>query len=162
MNYWKRIQQLNLKQLFQLTVLFAKQPLLVRPTFIASKRTMIVCDELFGRSHHKNNRANAFRHAFWNILICQKTLKWTKNLEKSKLWTQKVTFLYEKATKNGHLERFMDLHNNAVGRNQFSTIFDKKEDEIIDLLQKTLINAQKLIKIDQKEILSKQLTYIED
>jgi hypothetical protein len=161
-NYWKRIQQLNLKQLFQLTMLFASQPLLVRPTFVASKHTMTVCDELFGRSHHKNNKANAFRHAFWNILICQKTLKWTKNLEKSKIWAHKVTFLYEKVTKNAPLERLMDLHNNAVGRNQFSKIFDKKEDEIIDFLQKMLKNAQKLIKIDQKEISSNQLTYIED
>jgi hypothetical protein len=161
-NYWKRIQQLNLKQLFQLIVLFASQPLLIRPTFIASKRTMSVCDELFGKSHHKNNRANAFRHALWNILICQNTLKWTKNVEKSIVWAQKVTFLYEKVTKNKDLERFMDLHNNAVGRNQFLVIFDKKEDKIIQLLQNLMENAHKLMKIDQKPILQTQLIYIED
>ena len=162
MNYWRRIQQLNFKQFFQFFVLFARQPLLVRPTFIASNRTMTICDELFGQSHHKNNRANAFRHAFWNILICQKTLKLTKNEEKSLIWTQKVTFLYEKVTQNEDLERFMDLHNNAVGRNQFLAIFDKKEEEIVELLQNMMKNAQKLIKTDQKGILSNQLIYIED
>lgn len=123
---------------------------------------MTICDELFGQSHHKNNRANAFRHAFWNILICQKTLKLTKNEEKSLIWTQKVTFLYEKVTQNEDLERFMDLHNNAVGRNQFLAIFNKKEEEIVELLQNMMKNAQKLIKTDQNGILSNQLIYIED
>lgn len=44
---------------------------------------MVICDDLFDRSHHKSNKANAFRHALWNILICQKNQKQRKicNLE---------------------------------------------------------------------------------
>ena len=127
MNIWWRIRRLKIGQLIQLSILFLSEPFLIRPTLQASKRTMAICDDLFGRSHHRSNEANAFRHALWNILICQKTLKKTKNEEKSIIWTQKVTNLYEKVTDNSNIEKEMDLHNNGVGLNLFSSVIDKRE-----------------------------------
>ena len=82
---------------------------------------------LFGSRHHKSNKANAFRHALWNVLICQKTLKKTNNREKSVIWTKKVTDLYEKVTQNEFLDQLMDLHNNEIGRTLFLDLFDKNE-----------------------------------
>ncbi len=123
---------------------------------------MIVCDSLFGKSHHGNNRANAFRHAFWNVLICQKTLKWTKNQKKSMIWAEKVTFLYEKVTQNENLAKMMDLHNNGIGRILFSSIFDQNEEEIIENLTILMKNAQKIVKIEEFPIFNNQLVYLSE
>jgi hypothetical protein len=105
---------------------------------------MILCDELFGKAHHRNNKTNAFRHALWNILICHKTLKKTHNEKKSMIWTEKVTNLYEKVTDNGKMEKTMDLHNNKVGLNLFSSVFKKKEDENISILQNMMDKSHKV------------------
>lgn len=162
MNIWLRIRRLNLMQFIQFVSLFMTRPLLIVPTFKASKRTMMVCDKHFGKSHHKSNRANAFRHAFWNYLICQKTLKRTKNVEKSTVWAKKVTFLYEKATQNKNLEKVMDLHNNEIGRNLFLDVFDQKEPKIIEILQEMMKNAQKIVKTEEVLNYKQQLVFIED
>ena len=161
MNIWWRIRQLKIGQLIQLSILFLSEPFLIRPTLQASKRTMAICDDLFGRSHHRSNEANAFRHALWNILICQKTLKKTKNEEKSIIWTQKVTNLYEKVTDNSNIEKEMDLHNNGVGLNLFSSVIDKKESEIIDLLQKLMQNSQKVTNFEDFVLFKTTLVHIE-
>jgi gamma-glutamyl:cysteine ligase YbdK (ATP-grasp superfamily) len=124
------------------------RPLLIGPTIKASKRTILVCNKLFGKGHHKSNKANAFRHSLWNVLICQKTLKKSKNKEKSIIWSKKVADLYEKVTQNEILDELMDLHNNEAGRKYFLELYDKKEDEIIDFLMK---KCEKAHKIAQKE-----------
>ncbi|MEL6813097.1 MAG: hypothetical protein AAFP76_17380 [Bacteroidota bacterium] len=123
---------------------------------------MKICNTLFGGAHHKNGRPNAFRHALWNILIGQETLKRTKNTQKSALWTQKLTNLYEKVTKNEFLDQAMDLHNNEVGRIYFLELYDRKEKEIIDFLQKQLVNAKKLVKIEEIENNHTTLVYISE
>lgn len=162
MRIWLRIRSLNLRQFAQFVSLFITRPLLIAPTFKASKQTMAICDKMFGKSHHKSNRANAFRHALWNILICQKTVKKTKNAQKSTIWAKKVTFLYEKATQNKNLDKEMDLHNNEVGRNLFLLHFDQKEPKIIEILQEMMKNAEKIVKIEEFSNYKKQLVFIED
>ncbi len=143
-------------------MLFLSSPLLIRPTIWASKTTMTICDDLFGRSHHRSNKANAFRHALWNVLICQKTLKKTKNKKKSIIWTKKVTDLYEKMTQNEILEQNMDLHNNEVGRMLFFDLFDQNEATIIDFLNKKSQNAIKLAKTESVHNYKDQLVYLEE
>ena len=160
MNIWTRIKSLNINQLIQLSMLFLSRPFLIIPTIRASKRTMMVCHELFGNNHNKSNKANAFRHAFWNILICQKTLKKAKNKEKSIIWCKKVTDLYEKVTQNKNLDEAMDLHNNKIGRTYFLDIFDKKETEIIQLLKEKSQNAKKIAKIEEIEYYKHELVYL--
>jgi hypothetical protein len=147
-NIWSRIRRLKLGQLIQLSLLFLSKPFLIGPTLKATKRTMVLCDELFGQAHHRSNKTNAFRHALWNILICHKTLKKTHNNEESIIWTKKVTSLYEKVTDNRKMEKAMDLHNNKVGINLFSSVFDKKEDEIISILQNMMEKSQKVTDFD--------------
>ena len=161
MNIWGRIRRLKIGQLLQLSLLFLSEPILIRPAVQASKRTMAICDELFGSAHHRSNKANAFRHALWNILICQKTLKKTKNQEKSIIWTQKVTSLYEKVTDNSNIEKEMDLHNNSVGLNLVSSIIDKKETEIVEILQKLMKNSQKVGKLEDFVLFKNSLVHIE-
>lgn len=162
MNIWNRIKRLNIRQLFQLSVLFLSRPFLIRPTILASKQTMTICDDLFGSSHHRSNKANAFRHALWNILICQKTLKRTKNNDKSVIWSRKVTDLYEKVTQNKITEQVMDLHNNEIGRMLFFDVFDQKQVEIINFLKEKSENAQKITKIDDVDNYKDELVYLEE
>tara|TARA_R110000772_G_scaffold51843_10_gene118983 strand:+ start:117 stop:485 length:369 start_codon:yes stop_codon:yes gene_type:complete len=122
---------------------------------------MVLCDELFGQVHHKSNKENAFRHALWNNLICHKTLKKTQNKDKSIIWTEKVTSLYEKVTDNGKMEKAMDLHNNKVGLNLFSRVFDKKEGEIISILQNMMEKSQKASNFDDFIKFNEVLVYLE-
>ncbi len=151
---------MSLGQLFRLSLLFISRPLLIVPTLQATKHTMKICDSLYGTTHHKSNKANAFRHALWNFLICQKTIKIVKNSAKSIIWTQKVTNLYEKVTKNEILDEIMDLHNNAIGRNVFLFKKEQNEAEIVDFLQEMLKNAKKITKINEIPTTENQLVYI--
>jgi hypothetical protein len=159
---WKRIQQLSIKQLFRLTFVMLGRPMLVYPTWKATKQTLTICNSLYGKAHHKNGIENAFRHALWNVLICQKTLKITKNKEKSVFWAKKVTHLHEKLAKNGELETAMDLHNNAMGRIQFLELLEQNEAKMIDFIQKRLQNAKKVNEIKEIEIYTNELVYISE
>lgn len=147
--------------MIQLSLLFLSRPFLIGPTCNATKRTMVICDELFGKRHHRRNNANAFRHALWNILICHKTLKRTHNREKSVIWTEKVTNLYEKVTDNEKMEKAMDLHNNKVGLNLFLSVFDKKEEEIISILRNMMEKSQKATNFDDFKKFNKDLVHLE-
>ena len=162
MNLWKRIKQLSVGQLFRLALVFASKPLFIGPTLRATKRTIHICDELYGRAHHKNGKPNAFRHALWNILICQNCRKRTKNNEKSALWTEKITVLYEKVTKNDILDQQMDLHNNDLGRMWFQANLFQNEAEMISFIQKKLENARKVTKIEEIAAAEKTLIYISE
>mgnify|MGYP003676053005 FL=1 len=161
MNIWSRVRQLKPDQLIQLSLLFLSKPFLIGPTLKATKRTMVLCDELFGKAHHRSNKANAFRHALWNVLICLKTLKKTHNKEKSIIWTKKVTSLYEKVTDNRKMEKAMDLHNNEVGLNLFLSVFDKKEEEIISTLQNMMEKSQKATNNDDFIKFNNNLVHLE-
>ncbi len=145
---------------FQFGWLFLTHPLYIRPTWIATKRTFAICNNLYGSNHHKSNKANAFRHAFWNLLICKKVVKGGKNLEKSSIFTQKVTDLYEKATKNDIFDQAMDLHNNKIGRMLFLEFLDKTETEMINLVQKRAEMAKKVAQIEEIEKYETELVYI--
>ncbi len=121
---------------------------------------MQVCDKLYGKIHHKNGKANAFRHALWNVLICEKTLKFTKNDQKSAKWAKKVTDLHEKLAKNDILDTEMDFHNNEIGRRLFLAKKDQNESISNEFLLKMLENAQKVVKIEDFEKIDNQLVYI--
>ena len=162
MNIWKRISRLSLKQFLKLSLLFARNPLLIIPTLKATKEAMSICDDLFGRSHHLSNRANAFRHAIWNILISEKTLKHTKNAPQSVIWAEKFTNLYEKVTQNDPLDEAMDLHNNEIGRSVFLEKNGIKTQDLIDFMLKKMENAQKIATIEDIEHNKNELVYIEE
>ncbi len=130
------------------------------PTLKATKQTFQICDELFGNEHHKSNKANAFRHALWNVLICQKSFKRLKNKQKSVFWAQKVTDLYEKVTQNKQMDEAMDLHNNIVGRICFLNFLNKNEAEMITFLQNKAKNAKKVENLEDLEKNFNQLVYL--
>ncbi|MBT8256086.1 MAG: hypothetical protein KJO23_06055 [Bacteroidia bacterium] len=162
MNLWKRIRKLSLKQMFHLSFAFLKRPMLIGPTLKATRRTLSISYELFGGAHHRNGKANAFRHALWNILICKNVQKRTKNTEKSVNWAKKITFLYEKVTKNEKMDQKMDLHNNALGRAWFLSNIDENEAKLVDFIQKKLENARKIEENDTLTNYNECLIYISE
>ncbi|MBT8276837.1 MAG: hypothetical protein KJO39_11875 [Bacteroidia bacterium] len=128
----------------------------------ASKETMRICDSHFGKLHHRNGKENAFRHALWNLKICEKCQKTLKISQKSSKWAEKVTNLYENVTKNESLEDAMDLHNNSVGRMLFLTISGLKMAKKVDILLKMMQKAVKITKMEELQSLKDQLVYISD
>ena len=161
MRLWARIRVLSIGQLARLSVIFLKKPLLIIPTLRATKQTFKICNARYGKSHHGRNKANAFRHALWNILICQKAMKTTKNKQKSVLWAQKVTHLYEKVTQNEMLDSAMDLHNNGVGRICFLNTLGQNEDEIIKYLESKIDEAVQIDSVKEIERARNRFVYLE-
>ncbi len=148
MNVWSVLQRLSLREFFQLTGLMLRNPLFIVPTLKATKVTIEICKTMYRDTHHLHGQANAFRHALWNVLICRKTFKITKNVDKSIIWSKKVTNLHEELAPNKPLEKAMDLHNNKIGRMFFKTLKDSSEDEIIVFLQERAQNGKKIIQIE--------------
>ncbi len=142
--------------------LFLTHPFLIWPTWKATKRTFSICNDLYGSSHHKSNKANAFRHALWNVLICNRSLKRTQNAQKSVIFTEKVTDLYEKATKNDLFDQEMDFHNNRIGRIQFLVILNENEQKMVDFIRNLAENAKKVTQIDEIERYPEELVYISE
>lgn len=162
MNIWKRLKKLSIRQLLRLTQLFLKHPLLLLPTLSASKKAYAISETLFEGRHHKSNKANAFRHALWNVLICKNTFRKTKNKQRSVFWAQQVTDLYEEVTRNEPLDEAMDLHNNAVGRMVYLNFLHADENTIIDALQNKVQTAKKVDALTKMKMFQKELVYLED
>ncbi|GAA4279359.1 DUF6973 domain-containing protein [Aquimarina mytili] len=162
MRVWSVLKKLSLKEFFQLAGLMLQNPLYILPTLKATKLTLEICNASYADTHHLHGKANAFRHALWNVLICQKTFKITKNDEKSIIWAQKVTDLHEELAPNEPLEKAMDLHNNQIGRFYFASIKGSSEEEIILFLKEKAQKGKKIIEI--KDILDHQsnLVYLSE
>ncbi|MHA7059339.1 DUF6973 domain-containing protein [Aquimarina sp. M1] len=155
------IRRFNFWQLFRLAGLAIQKPMYIIPTLKATKKTMMICDAIYGNLHHKNGKANAFRHALWNVLICQNTYSRSKNEEKSILWAQKVTDLHEKIAPNKAIEEAMDLHNNRLGRLYFRVLENATERETIAYLNSKIENAKRMSDIKNLKTFSADLVYIE-
>lgn len=148
---WTRLKGMQPGPLVRLLFLLLLHPFRIQPTMRSSKETMALCDRLYGSTHHLTNKANAFRHAYWNYKMAKNCLKTIKNGQKAAKWAQKVTDLYEDVSINKPLERAMDLHNNKVGIAVFLGRMKQKEAEVVQLLTEM---AQKAVKIDQIEFLA--------
>lgn len=64
-----------------------------------------------------NNKADAFRHAVWNIVMCKEG--WGKKDSKIS-WASDFATAYEKGGNYEKFESEMDLHNNRVGRDYYN------------------------------------------
>lgn len=161
MNILLRIRELSFLQLWRLAWIGLQNPLMVWPTFKATKRTMEICDKLFGKAHHKNNSSNAFRHALWNILICKNAFQVVNDRERAVAWAEKITNLHEKLMPNKALEEAMDFHNNKLGRIYFQEFENASEEEIVSFLKLKLNDAIKITTIEEIRNNRNELIFIE-
>jgi len=162
MKLWPRIKQLSVGQLWKFFVLFLKHPRFIIPSWKATQHTFELCNTRFGNTHHGVNKANAFRHALWNVSLCRNVYKLNQNKQKSVFWAQKVTDLYEKVTQNSGLDDDMDLHNNAMGRAAFLNTLGQNESEIITYLLEKSEKAIKIEHLDQIAEAKNQMVYISE
>lgn len=147
MNFWLRLKKLQPRQLIKLASVLCKKPHLIFPTLQATKKTLLICNEHFGKAHHKNNPPNAFRHALWNILICEAAYKKDNNLKEALNWAKTITDLHEEFAFSTELAKAMDLHNNTIGRQYFEAKFATSLppfsiNEIITFLKEKALNSK--------------------
>lgn len=122
---------------------------------------MEIAQKEYGNSHHLSNKANAFRHALWVVLIIQKCLKWKENEEKAKLWAEKFTNWHEDFSPNEALERAMDLHNNTMGLLFFEQLNGKNEAATVSFLKQKASEAVKISTVKEIENIENKLVYID-
>lgn len=160
MKFWGVIKNLKFREIVTLTRIFIFSPRYFLPTLRATKNTFKNCNVRYGELHHSNDRTNAYRHALWNLLICEECFKVTGNVEKAVNWAQKITDLHEELSPNLSLEKAMDLHNNRIGRELFKeSIFDKKNSG--ELLDKKMGEAVKIDNLPELQRRENHLVFIE-
>ncbi|SFB71646.1 hypothetical protein SAMN04487891_101650 [Flagellimonas taeanensis] len=144
MNPFSVLKRVSFKHILKGILLGMGRPLFIFPTIKATKDCIKISTSHYGKLHHKNGPANAFRHALWNYLIAKKCLKWNNKEPLVYDWAKKVTDWHEEAFPNKPLAKAMDLHNNAVGRFIFKEHIEKSEEEIITVLQKMTLESVKI------------------
>lgn len=159
---WQTLNKLSLKEVGGLIRLSFGNPLFLFPTVIATQRCIVLCTNYYGRDHHLHNKANAFRHSLWNLLIARKCYSWRKNLNKVLAWTERITEWHEDFGVNDPLARAMDLHNNEIGRNVFKATRKFSEEEHVTSLHHMLTHAVKIQSLDDLLQCKGKLVYISE
>lgn len=152
---------MDFKQLWSLAGFCLRNPLYVIPTYNATRKTIKICDQKFGKAHHKNGPANAFRHALWNVLIIHRCKRWS-SIQRATTWTKRITDWHEDFSVNAPLERAMDLHNNQIGRTFAIKHKDASEQQLIQLVMVLIPLSRKHTTIEQMQQHPDTLTHIED
>ncbi len=151
MNLFAVLKRVDFKNILKGIFIGMSRPHFILPTINATKDCISISTKNYGKQHHKNGPANAFRHAFWNYLIAKRCFKWQNNEEVVLAWVKKVTDWHEDSFPNKKLPREMDLHNNEVGRFIFEQYMEKSEQEVVHLLKEMALES---IKIDESSVLS--------
>ena len=95
----------------------------------------MLANKYYGVAHQRNTAANAFRHALWNYLVADACFSDKSDMEKTLVWTKKITDIHEELYPNPPLPKAMDLHNNAVGRAIFKENGQRNTEDTISLLR---------------------------
>ena len=158
-----KLIKLKPRQILQLAKVFLVHPFYIIPTYRATQKAIRLAQARFGKEHHLNTPANAFRHALWSYLIAQKVYKKNENVSKAVHWAKTITDLHEQIAPNKPLEKAMDLHNNSIGLRLFEAKYTTKSTEqILKLLNKETDQAVKITKAADIEINENRLVFLEN
>lgn len=162
MNLIKAIRNVGAKNIWQVFLLALWHPFFVLPTLFATKKCIKMSTQYFGKAHHKNGPANAFRHALWNYLIASSCSRWSTKMDRAIHWAKKITDWHEEAFVSAPLARAMDLHNNAVGRSLFIKLTSASYENLLETLI-DMTKDSKLVKSENEiESSSMRLVHIID
>lgn len=145
MTKWEVFKNLNFKQIGALFVWFLKHPIFMLATCKATIITLKIAQKEFPNIHGLHNKANAFRHAIWNVFIAIECNKFCTDENITLQWTKQITDWHEEFSPNEKMPKLMDLHNNALGREYFTSLKNKSKSEIIEII---LIKLNKAVKIN--------------
>lgn len=131
-------------------------------TVQATLQTFQVSQREFPDIHGGHNKANAFRHAFWNLLIAKKCARFSNNTDSVLAWTKKITDWHEEFSPNEKLAEAMDYHNNRIGRDVYEKIGDRKVNDIVEIMKSSLNDAVKVDTVSKMKKYPKQFVYLQD
>lgn len=162
MNIWGVLALVKPKDVWSLTKLLLRFPLFAIPTVKATIKCVRLSNKYFGKTHHRNNAANAFRHALWNYLIVMECKVWTRHSDKAILWATLITNWHEEFSPNKDLARAMDLHNNKVGRNLYKQNKQLPAKDGITTLLEMVPRAEKISKNEDLQKYTDRLVHLTD
>lgn len=161
MSFWNIVKSLNYKQVSRLFVWFLQHPLLMFTTVKATFLTVRIAQKEFPYIHNRHNKANAFRHAVWNLSIAIESKKFSTDTASVLNWTKKITDWHEEFSPNKEMAKLMDLHNNAIGRKRFTELKEDSLNTYVELLKKELSKAVLIKNKAEFENYKNQLVYLE-
>tara|TARA_R110002051_G_scaffold4229_2_gene22642 strand:+ start:37353 stop:37814 length:462 start_codon:yes stop_codon:yes gene_type:complete len=153
---------MDFRKLWSLFLLSLRHPLFVIPTLQATRKCVAICDTHFGKAHHRNGPANAFRHALWNMMIVQKSVFSGRDFKEAMVWAKTITNWHEDFSPNRPLARAMDIHNNKAGRDLITIHQDKTVEEFTLLLLEMLPLSRKHTELQELINDTGYLVHIED
>lgn len=162
MSFWNIVKGLKFNQLTSLFAWFLKHPFFMISTVRATFSAMTIAQREFPSIHGGYNRANAFRHALWNVYIAIECSKFSKDIDAVLKWTKRFTDWHEEFSPNEELPKIMDLHNNFIGRELYKGTLGKDKSQWITLIKDQLIHAVQIQSITDTEKYPNQLVYLED
>ncbi len=154
------VKALKYSQLRHLFFLALKYPIFIYPTLKATSNSYNIAKKEYPKTHHLSGNGNAFRHALWNILICYECLKWKNNKIKVMAWAQIITDKHEELSPNKPLDKAMDLHNNAEGRNLFEQFDFTTINDIIEVLREKLRTSKKIELVSEIDNFRNEFVYV--
>lgn len=158
------LQSLKWKQLKGVFGFFVRHPFLFCSALPATWQCIAICDRHFGKSHHRDNQANAFRHALWNMLLIKYAMTTGTTYPKADRWAKAFTDWHEDFSPNPETARAMDLHNNQAGRRLYEDHFKKnrvKNTQITQALLPLLKDAVRINTVsDLSQIHTNRLVYL--
>lgn len=162
MSSWKIIKGLNFRQLKSLTILFFKHPFFMFSTMKATFSVMRIAQKEFPNIHGLLNKANAFRHALWNVFIVIECSRFSKDIDAILEWTEEFTDWHEEFAPNEELAKIMDLHNNFIGRELYKKSESQDKKQWIELMKNQLLKAIQIESVNDVKKYPSQLVYIEN
>lgn len=163
---------------------FVWHPALASPIKKATNKAKELTDSNYPKSEKWRDKADAFRHAIWNVLICKYIGEDKNEISDCTKKAEDFTTKHETgATKpswmtdlDWELDKQMDLHNNAQGRKYFESVawivkvglFKVKrvrapsEEEIVSGIKGKLNSAQKISTANDANKYPSNLVYIKD
>jgi len=156
------LKLINRSNTWSFALIFLRHPLNFIPSVLATYECVEICNEHYGKLHHKNNVTNAFRHALWNYLIAKKCSSWRRNKQKAIRFAQKITDWHEEFSPNQPLDKHMDLHNNIIGRKLFILNDEKATEDFVVVLKRKVSEAKKITALEEIKLHRNDLVYINE
>jgi len=100
--------------------LLLRRPWYIWSTNKASNDALAEARRQWPRMDQRDTKADAFRHCYWNILLCKRVNEW---------WARTFTTAHESEESNVNSKE-MDLHNNNVGRYIYRNNKSKSESSL--------------------------------
>ena len=158
---WKIIKGVRFRQLKSVLVFLLKNPIFMISTIKATFDVIRVSQIEFPNTHGFHNKANAFRHALWNIFIAKQCALFSRKSHEVISWTKEFTDWHEDFLPNEELPRIMDLHNNFIGRELFLKTPKSSDKQWVIILKKQLQDALQIVSVDDILNYPRQLVYLE-